>query len=74
METIEINNKRFVIRKINNPNKYNLCNECLFHYNSSYPHQTYYCVMTKCYDFIVIREVNMIDKIRLLFKKKIKKL
>lgn len=73
METIVINNKRFVIKKCNNPHKDYLCNKCLFYHGSNYNNQSYYCVMTKCYDFIVIREVNMIDKIRLWLKKKIKK-
>lgn len=69
METIVINGKRFVIKKCNR-----VCNKCLFYHNSSYTNPTYYCVMTPCFDFIVIREVNVIDKIRMWFKKKIKKL
>lgn len=68
MDTIVIDGKTFVIKKcISN------CDNCLFCHNNNYPNQSYYCVMTKCDDFIVIREVNVIDKIRLWFKKKIKK-
>ena len=71
METIVINGKRFVIRKFkNHHNNYNLCNKCLFYHNSKYHNPSYHCVMTKCYDFIVIREVNVIDKIKMWFKKK----
>lgn len=73
MDTIVINNKRFVIKKWNYINTGNLCNKCLFNHNSNYPNPSYYCLMTKCYDFIVIREVNVIDRIRLWLKKKIKK-
>lgn len=68
METIVINNKTFVIKKCND-----YCSKCLFYHNSDYPNPSYHCVMTKCYDFVVIREVNVIDRIRLLLKKKIKK-
>ena len=68
METIVINNKRFVIKKCNK-----LCNKCLFYHDSDYPNPSYHCCMTRCYDFIVIREVNVIDRIRMWFKKKIKK-
>lgn len=67
METIVINKKTFVIRK----GDY-YCNKCLFYHDSKYPNPSYHCVMTRCYDFIVIREVNVIDKIRLWLKKKIK--
>lgn len=72
METIVINNKRFVIKKCN-PRKYNLCNKCLFYHNSNYHNPSYYCAVTKCYDFIVIREVNVIDKIKIWFKNMIKR-
>ena len=68
METIVINKKTFLIKKSNR-----FCNKCLFYHNSKYPNPSYYCLMTKCYDFIVIREANVIDKIRMWFKKKIKK-
>lgn len=68
METIVINNKTFVIKKGKD-----FCHKCLFNYNNNYPNSGYYCVMTKCYNFVVIREANVIDKIRMWFKKKIKK-
>lgn len=71
MDTIVINNKTFVIKKCHES-----CDKCLFYHNSnypSYPHYNYFCVKTKCYNFIVIREVNVIDKIKMWFKKKIKK-
>lgn len=67
METIVVNGKTFVIRKCNE-----CSDKCLFH-NNNYPRATYYCFMTKCYDFVVIREVNVIDRIKIWFKKKIKK-
>jgi len=73
MNTIVIDNKEFVIRRFNNPHKDNVCHKCLFYHNSNYSNPSYYCVSTKCYDFIVIREVNVIDKIRMWFQKKIKK-
>ena len=68
METIVIRDKRFVIRRSND-----YCSKCLFRHDSNYPNPSYHCLMTQCYDFIVIREVNVIDKIKLWFKKKIKK-
>lgn len=71
METIVINDKTFVIRKGND-----LCNKCLFYRNSKYPNAHRYCLKTKCIGFItfiIIREANIIDKIRLWLKKKIKK-
>lgn len=64
METTVINGKRFVIKKGNN------CDKCLFRYDGGYTKPAYHCYITKCYDFIVIREVNVIDKIRLWFNKK----
>ena len=75
METIKINDKTFVIKKSNNPNKYAICKKCLFYHGNNYPNSEYYCLMTKCYDFDVIREVkpNLIQRIRLWFKKKINK-
>ncbi len=69
MDTIKLEDKEYVIKKT----KYFLCNKCLFHYNSGYPNAEYCCLMTKCYDFIVIREVNAKDKIRMWLKKKINK-
>jgi hypothetical protein len=68
MDTIVIKDKRFVIKKGND-----YCGKCLFNHNSNYPNSGYHCIMTKCHDFIVIREVNVIDRIRLWLKKKIKK-
>lgn len=69
MDTIVIDNKRFVIKKCNR-----ICNKCLFYRDSNYINPSYYCAMTKCYDFVVIREVNVIDRMKMWFKKKIKKL
>lgn len=66
MDTIVINDKRFVIEKCNK-----CCDECLFNINGDYP--PHYCVRTRCFNFIVIREVNVIDKIKMWLKKKIKK-
>lgn len=69
MDTIVVNGKTFVIKKGNDD-----CDKCLFHYSKKYSNGRHYCRKTKCDDCIVIREANVIDKIRMLFKKKIKKL
>ena len=68
METIVINNKRFVIKKCND-----YCNKCLFYHGNNYPNSSNHCLKTRCADFIVIREVNVIDRIRLWLKNKINK-
>lgn len=65
MDTIVVNDKTFVVKECNER-----CDKCLFHSNK-YP--SLYCVKTRCAQFIVIREVNVIDKIRMWLKKKIKK-
>lgn len=67
METIVINDKTFVIKECH---KY--CNDCLFNHNSNYPNKEQFCLTIKCYNFIVIREVNLIDKIILWLKRKMK--
>lgn len=69
MDTIVIDSKRFVIRKYDN---YMCCHKCLFYFRNNYPNSRHYCRKTKCDCFIVIREVNVIDKIRIWLKKKIK--
>lgn len=68
METIVINNKTFVISEHNDS-----CHKCLFSHYNNYPNSGSYCCKTKSADFIVIREANVIDKTRMLFKKKINK-
>ncbi len=68
MDTIVIKDKTFVIKKCTA-----YCHKCLFYPSNNYPNPGPYCLRTRCYDFIVIREVNVIDKIRIWLKKKIKK-
>ena len=68
METIVINDKIFVVKEC-----HKLCSDCLFNHNNNYPNKERFCISTKCYNFIVIREANVIDRIRMWFKKKIKK-
>jgi len=68
METIKVNNKTFVIKKCKD-----CCSKCLFNCGSKYPDNYCYCLQTFCSGFIVIREANVIDKIKTWLKKKIKK-
>lgn len=68
MDTIVVNGKTFVVKKGND-----FCHKCLFCHGNDYPNQSSYCLKTKCNDFVVIREANVIDRIRMWLKKKIKK-
>ena len=65
MDTIKLQGKEYVINKTNRF----LCNKCLFYHGNGYPNAECCCLMTKCYDFIVIREVNVIDRIIIWLKK-----